>query len=513
MKRFLVFSVLSIILVTAANSFAQDKFDPAARAKLIAPFIEEQTAAVVHVDFSRIKIDSLLKLVAQMVPEDEEHFSEAKQHAPQAIDSFLKAGGKDIYFVVQASITSKPKVIIPVNPQTDQRAFMENELCKDMPLKHIGDVLVASDSAPDNSASSDKTAPDQRPELAVAFEAAGDTAIQVLMLPPKYYRRVIEETMPELPKEIGGGPSSVVTNGCLWAALSVDFSPQLTARLVVQSQDAAAAVALNKKLGEVVQTVAQMPQVKAMIPKFAETTGIFIPKVEGNQLVLSLDAKQKEIGDLLNSVITPALREARGSAERMASINNLKQIGLAMHNYHDAHKHLPAAASYSPDGKPLLSWRVMILPMIEQGVLYDQFHFDEPWDSEHNKKLIDKMPPEYRSPKSKLKDYRSNYVVPVGPGTVFEGREGMSFKNITDGTSCTIMAVEVDDAHAVIWTKPDDLPYDPKEPSKGLGGLYKNCFIALFCDGYVRVIKLPCPDETLRAAFSAAAHDPRPDFD
>ena len=130
------------------------------------------------------------------------------------------------------------------------------------------------------------------------------------------------------------------------------------------------------------------------------------------------------------------------------------------------------------------------------------------------RKLIDKMPEIYHSPKSKLKEPgKTNYVVPVGPGTVFEGREGMTIKDITDGTAHTIMAVEVDDAHAVIWTKPDDLPYDPKEPSKGLGGLYKNFFAALFCDGSVRIIHLPCPDDKLRAAFSAAAGDPAPDFD
>jgi len=75
------------------------------------------------------------------------------------------------------------------------------------------------------------------------------------------------------------------------------------------------------------------------------------------------------------------------------------------------------------------------------------------------------------------------------------------------------MAVEVDDDHAVIWTKPDDLPYNSKEPSKGLGGLYKNFFVSVFCDGAAHIIKLPCPDEALRAAFSAAAGDPTPNFD
>ena len=151
--------------------------------------------------------------------------------------------------------------------------------------------------------------------------------------------------------------------------------------------------------------------------------------------------------------------------------------------------------------------------MMEYSELYNQFHLDEPWDSEHNKKLINNMPIEFRSPKSKLREPgMTNYVVPVGPGTVFEGREGMRIRDITDGTAHTILAVKVDDAHAVIWTKPDDLPYNPNDPSKGLGGLFTNAFIALFCDGSVHEIELPCSDKNLRSLFSAAAGDPTPDF-
>jgi hypothetical protein len=395
----------------------------------------------------------------------------------------------------------------------DQQAIEKNDIFKGLALKRSGNVMIGGLETREAAARLEKTKPDPRPELAAAFETAGDSAIQVLLLPPKYFKRVIEETMPQLPKEIGGGPANVLTKGLSWAALGINFTPQITARLVIQSPDASSAAALSALLADVLKRVAALPVVKNPLPTFADVIPYLTPKAEGDKLVLNIDEKNAELGNLLGKVQTTLLSEARDNARRMQSINNMKQFGLAMHNYHDAHKHFPAAASYSPDGKPLLSWRVAILPMIEYGNLYDQFHFDEPWDSEHNKKLIDKMPIEYRSPKSKLKDYRSNYVVPVGPGTVFEGREGMSFKKITDGTAHTIMTVEVDDAHAVIWTKPDDLPYDPKEPSKGLGGLYKNFFITLFCDGAVHVIALPCPDEKLRAAFSAAAGDPAPNFD
>ena len=79
-------------------------------------------------------------------------------------------------------------------------------------------------------------------------------------------------------------------------------------------------------------------------------------------------------------------------------INNLKQIGLAMHNYHARHKTFPPAYTVDKDGKPLLSWRVLILPYLEQDALYKEFHLDEPWDSEHNRALIDRMPTTYLCP-------------------------------------------------------------------------------------------------------------------
>jgi hypothetical protein len=168
------------------------------------------------------------------------------------------------------------------------------------------------------------------------------------------------------------------------------------------------------------------------------------------------------------------------------------------------HKGFPPAASFTPDGKPLLSWRVLILPQLDQRQLYEQFHLNESWDSPHNRTLIAKIPDVYRLPYSKLKDPgKTNDVLPIGPGTVFGGKEPMTFPDIKDGTANTILAVEVDDEHAVVWTKPDDLPYNPKEPLNGFRGM-KNGFAALFCDASVHFLALTIDPNTLRALFTAA---------
>ncbi len=179
----------------------------------------------------------------------------------------------------------------------------------------------------------------------------------------------------------------------------------------------------------------------------------------------------------------PSSRRAEG-ADQVQSQNNLKQIALAMHNYADVYKHLPTAAIYSKDGKPLLSWRVAILPFIEQNNLYMQFKLNEPWDSPHNKKFLETVVPIYAPLGGKAKPYETYYQVFTGPGTVFDGNKKLRFQDITDGTSNTIMVVEA--GEPVPWTKPADLPYDPTKDLPKLGGMFPDYFNVAVCDGSVR---------------------------
>ena len=185
----------------------------------------------------------------------------------------------------------------------------------------------------------------------------------------------------------------------------------------------------------------------------------------------------------------PAVQSARTAGRRAKSMNNLKQISLGMLNYETSfNSYPPAFISAKATGKPLLSWRVAILPYIEEDALYKQFHLDEPWDSPNNKPLIAKMPTIYRSPASQRGPGMANYVTFRDKDSVFPGKDPIRMQEITDGTSNTLMAVEVNDAKAVVWTKPDDLDFNAANPLAGLGGLWPNGFIAAFCDGSVRFI-------------------------
>ena len=198
----------------------------------------------------------------------------------------------------------------------------------------------------------------------------------------------------------------------------------------------------------------------------------------------------------------PAVSSSRQAARRATSMNNMKQIGLAMLLHETAFGAFPPAYTADEDGKPLLSWRVRVLPYIEQNHLYEQFKLDEPWDSEHNKKLIGSMPRIYRSPASKTAPGMTNYLTVRGDRTAFPDDKGQKLGNFTDGTANTIMVVEVDDAKAVPWTKPEDFPHNKEQPMAGLGGLWDGGFLAGMCDGSVRFIRTAIAPDMLNALFT-----------
>jgi hypothetical protein len=231
-------------------------------------------------------------------------------------------------------------------------------------------------------------------------------------------------------------------------------------------------------------------------------------KKDGTSLALSLQLPQGgsavlSMGAVSSALLLPAVQKVRGAAARMQDQNNLKQMGLAMHNYHDVHRGLPPAAICDKDGKPLLSWRVAILPYIEQENLYKQFKLDEPWDSEHNKKFIPLMPQVYMVPAAPTKPGETHYRVFVGGGAMFDVAKGARLVDIIDGTSNTIMITQT--AESVPWTKPAEIPYDPQKPLPKLGGYYpEGLFHVAWGDGSVRAIRGNIEEGTLRAMITRA---------
>lgn len=231
------------------------------------------------------------------------------------------------------------------------------------------------------------------------------------------------------------------------------------------------------------------------------------PAIQDGRLTVVLDqanaAPTTAIGVAL---LLPAVQAARQAARRMQSTNNLKQAALAFHNYESAYRRMPPRFTEDADGKPLLSWRVHLLPYYGEQDLYSQFNLEEPWDSEHNIKLVEKMPAYFRDPRSKAPVGHTTYLAPFGgkeeSSTIWDLEEA-NFANVTDGLSNTILFIAAPDSAAVPWTKPDDLDISETDLKKLFSEFPTTIEIAI-SDGSVHSFPTTISEETLKAFLSCA---------
>jgi hypothetical protein len=198
--------------------------------------------------------------------------------------------------------------------------------------------------------------------------------------------------------------------------------------------------------------------------------------------------------------LPPAISPAREAARRAQCINNLKQIGLALQNYHDVNKHFPPVYKCDENGKPLFCWRVEIMPMMGYGSLYDSLKKDEPWNSANNAKVLCQYFPDYKCPSdNRGKNYFStNYIAIIGPGAVWRKDGPVKLSDLPDGGSHTVMAIEVVNS-GMHWAEPRDLTVEEAmegiKTGKGLriSSYHPNIINVLFADGTVRSIPSKMP--------------------
>lgn len=192
----------------------------------------------------------------------------------------------------------------------------------------------------------------------------------------------------------------------------------------------------------------------------------------------------------------PAIQAAREAARQAACSNNLKQIGLALHIYHSAHDCFPPAFIPDEEGRPMHSWRVLILPFLGQQALYEQYRMDEPWNSPHNSALATLMPDIYQCPSSPVAgNTNTSYVMVAGPNAFSTGPGARQVFDIADELSATVAVVEMADS-GINWMELRD--WDTASPDQPRS-YHPRVFNALLADGSFLRVEQEIKPELLKA--------------
>lgn len=522
MKHFL--AVLLFAWPTLAA--AQDHWES------IQPYLnDDDVVAVAYLDLSQIDTLGVLefveKLGADLAPKDRGQATQFMLQAQTQLDRLADFGAQYVYVLFRVSDLANhgPTWVVPVSEAGDPRAVMgmilsgrpdQMEIERDLRPSFFPDFFEASEGAVLGANSEEQLdmlkasrSPAKR-DLDDAWQALGTGHCGLIVFGNADSRRVVRELFPQLPVPFQQVDGRLIADGMKWGGVLAKLPPEPSLQVLVQANEESQAVALQSAINVGLAVLKTLPfaQKYLIAEDLNALTESLKPGVSGSQLAILFDDVLGDV-DRIARLLTPPVNAARKDVQRDKRMNQFKQILLAMHNYHSAKGTFPPRSTFDEAGKPLLSWRVHILPYLDQSDLYQQFHLDEPWDSEHNKQLIPLMPEVYADPDPAIANRtaigRTPYVVPTGPGTVFEHPEGTSFKAITDGTSNTIMLVEIWSMAGPYWTQPKDWLVDSAMPWERLQRRDDRTSITTgFCDGHALMLPTSTSNEKLRALITCA---------
>lgn len=484
----------------------------------VMPYVADDVTAVAFVDVSKLNLIAIADEAASLkLLSDAEEIAgmQSAAIAQKFVAEYLKSGGQGVYVAFRNSDVVRGGTTWVIETESEATAAAVKNLLKGwlkmIPPNAMGDV---SDVLPKvlrvegnvilggpNQARLDEVEKARRATAredvvaALAGLAGADAGIVAFGDPDS--RRVIRELWPAAPAPFAEIDGRFLADGLRSICLTLKFPPQPAATLAVAAVDEneAAVVKRAADMGLAALKAVGLSEMASGPPAHKARSAVLLPllarlspQVSGSTVSMSLGKDPADFS-ALKALIAPAIADARGAANRATRINAFKQISLAMLNYESAKKTYPAAAIRNDSGQPLLSWRVAILPYLEEQALYNEFHLDEPWNSEHNLKLVEKMPKIYQDPDATVRAAigggRTTFVVPIGQGTIFGGEAGMKIRDVKDGTSNTVMLVEVAPEQSVVWTKPDDWEVDFKDPLRGVKRADRDGFAAAFGDGSV----------------------------
>lgn len=219
------------------------------------------------------------------------------------------------------------------------------------------------------------------------------------------------------------------------------------------------------------------------------------------------------IGLVLVALLLPAVYRGPEAPHRTQCKNNLKQIGLALHNYHDKYGGFPPAYIVDATGKPLHSWRTLLLPFLDHAELYNSIDLSKPWDDPVNAHAAQQSLRVYRCPSTDAPDNAATYLAIISPESCLQSTRSRSLAEIADGSSQTLLIIEVPRDSSVPWMSPQDADEElflSSAPDPSL--VHRGGAHALLCDGSVRYLPNRLPPKTRRALITIAAGDDANDY-
>ncbi|MFN0054657.1 MAG: DUF1559 domain-containing protein [Planctomycetales bacterium] len=223
------------------------------------------------------------------------------------------------------------------------------------------------------------------------------------------------------------------------------------------------------------------------------------------------------IPGLCSGFLVPAVRDAREAARRTQCRGHFYGISMALSNYHDAYGSYPPAFIADEQGRPMHSWRVLILPFIDETELYRKYRFDEAWDGPHNRQLHDSIVRLYNCSSEQPKEASpyTSYVAVIGPETFWRKENLTRDSDITDPRNSTLVVVEI--AHSFIhWMEPRDLEMShmsfPVNPTtgKGISSSHKGGAHVLFADGEARLLPDTLSADAVRSLLTISGQEIHP---
>jgi hypothetical protein len=311
--------------VAAASACALLAQEPAHDrvAKIVAPLVDEQTVAVVHANLMSFDMATTIDLVARglELPEGVRDRLQVQFAPIQVVTQGLpETAAVDAILVISfADLAQLPFfLVLPVDKTTPAKAIalearrsIGESWRREVITEEIGETLVTG--APATLERLKKAKPVARPEIAAAFQAAGQSGLQFAIVPSAAMRKLAETLAPKLPERLGGGSTKAFTQGIVWAAVGIDLPPKAIAvRVVLQSADAEAATLVEAEIRKLFAAIGEFPQFKEAVPQFDELSKRLVPTASGDRLTLELTEENGEL-DALGAILPTFTRMLSGT--------------------------------------------------------------------------------------------------------------------------------------------------------------------------------------------------------